>query len=1477
MPVEQLLLYREGLAWETPLVLLLLPRKEFVLLTLRSFLLALVLCPFLLAFTAESSPARDAGQRGESMSVAGSESSSWASEHRRGLHVSKKRGEHGRDDDEYDYDNDHDYDYGNDYDDEHDDPGDDDDPGEQEDDDKEEPKEHRYRLPKAKLKIKNLSRDRNSLNWIRLDASRSGGRRSHIQAYQFEITDLLRGEPVHSPGGSTRSIAYVLLSPGRYEVALKVTDGRGKSKTKTRTFKVRGKPQPSFDAARVGWAFGKRWHPGDPFITIATPGGPMDYSDIADLFSTSAQSGTTRSTLTSGARTSDSTTSGCGSIVTSVSNDYKIAGGAMSFMPGAGPLFGITGQVLGMYGAKQASACVQAQIAEINQQLAYQENQIQQIDDFLALGEFAFFTEYVQANEQNTLQAATDYYTQEQTMSDGCAGNYVTFMIDASMWDQKHCDAVPGVDVQSLAQETPRYICVGGTEDNELCTPGTSTDCGNEPGLCNPDPSFTSPFDKLKNLSDSPPPFSTVTDLAGTDPTAVTMNCGEAAQDCWKFVAPPPTTAESTLLNLYDALWAEAVSQVQEQMNEPQQGEAGNIVSGVYEAYNQTLASFYQRSLNVLNQAFFMEYLINQFNYYHAHGSDGTRNGNYRQGQSISSWGGVPGTIYNYDTSAFISAEVDAENYNNAQKQLALLYAARVNQLYLNTLKWVITDQPVAPQSYPVAPPATAYPEPFTGRLQVAIPFEVTVGTSLAHSTAGYTSATAWDTPVEQAEILAGQPSSNGSTPWTSNSILYQFSMQNPYKCNASLAKYNEAQETLNSAGYLADAFSEPADCPPIFALPDGAPLNQGFYDGETLQPYSYSISVGGTVDCTEECNSCSAGTNYTCGGVSSASACVPTNIGACASESPPTSCLAVSDGGLGLAVNIPETWKVGSNGSWSESCVTTSAEISGVANSLSNPPRLCATCPRDSTCISGPHIGETCLPSDPSSCGSEPSLCGGQHRSCETCPSGTWEYNDGMLECGDPTYECRGFCSTSNECGDYRFADDGAKRCTQCGGGPVLALSAPITSNVSQCTIPTDLTYFEVPYSYLGNNAGLIPGTTVLSCGNWKTPEVFTDTSPSVPVSQYNSAVASIWEAPVLGICEHGSCSWDCGTGYVTFQPTIPCETDSSNLLWDTPSAPECTTVGFNQVGVNTNHSAVLNFSLDPPNIATDSTDGGNEIALSLVFQCSSCQAQAQNDFGGDEPINNYMYGCTNLIGGPPGASASTPSDLATQIATDGYACQATTQINDNRETTQTLKCSSVDGREYMMGLQYSDSSTESGLSSGVSFISKQVNLGCPAACYQCDPGTGANGDTPGGQALVTGTDERLVCDGYCSGWNDCGDSNYNLANGTIPPTDCTNCGTGAFTSEGAMLCAASDFDVCACDGTVYYGKKFVNSLDQNGGSQPGGGTDLSGYITTFAEMISEPTFATTTSAGLIQCAPSSFENVDPAEDFYKHCYCSN
>jgi hypothetical protein len=98
-------------------------------------------------------------------------------------------------------------------------------------------------------------------------------------------------------------------------------------------------------------------------------------------------------------------------------------------------------------------------------------------------------------------------------------------------------------------------------------------------------------------------------------------------------------------------------------------------------------------------------------------------------------------------------------------------------------------------------------------------------------------------------------------------------------------------------------------------------------------------------------------------------------------------------------------------------------------------------------------------------------------------------------------------------------------------------------------------------------------------------------------------------------------------------------------------------------------------------------------------------------------------------------------------------------------------MRCSLIDGRTFYIGLEsLSYEQNSSGMGYSLAVMEMYTNPDCPRACYECNAGTG--GETPGGAALVDG-----VCTQYCSGWGYCGDSSYNVGNGSQSPVDCSQC----------------------------------------------------------------------------------------------------
>ncbi len=928
---------------------------------------------------------------------------------------------------------------------------------------------HSGQQPRAELRIRKVATDDAGYTWVKLDARRSSGRGRRILDYQFEVTSEPSARRLESPGAFSQPVAHVRLGPGEYKAHLRVKNSRGAGSTTSKRFKIAGVIRPGQYVEPVHWGPGKQWRPGDEPMLVSVADGPFDYAAIATTFDTE------RVQLAAAPGASG----GCGSTLTNTSHGLKIAGGALSFIPGAGPVLGISGEIVGMSGSAAASACTQAEFDQINAQLQYQEEQIQQIETYMALGANVIYAALAGLTSGQVDADLTAFSTAIDGISpaaDDCNAGLGGFMQAAGLWDENQClQAVEGAEPATEAQDPSVY----GDLSANVVSLGESL---------------------LNNLSSA-----TSTAVTGTD---------QCASDCYKNVTAASSQDPNTLINLYSAAW--------NQLQTDYADVGSDLLVAAYEDYNNSLASYYQQALNALQQSFMMEWLVNQYNFYAAGtvyqcsnlfslgdpcdpniltacndtpeacttshctgpggstylctnrnltcsagtdrgqacdstdsqacagdpglctvptescdprssaacgndqsacsfyggygvclGTDGTGASSnsvlascFQGGPAIQSLSGIEGTYFPPTTSPanIATLETAADAYNSAQLQLALVYAARANQLYLNTLNWIVNDAPFGPQSWPApATPSGPPPAPFDAWPQ-DIDFASEVGASLSPRT-----------PLDQVGLTtkwpAGQPQ---------DFVLYQYSaMQNPYRCIASLERYNREQAAAGNAGTTEDAFADPAACPPIFIQPDGSAIDQGSYDTKTLRAY---VTTSGSSGCPSECSaSQSAPVSYQCAGLfcggdsatatatscttnadctagqaceSSSDSCDPSDSGAC--DSAPGTCLQVYDGGLQLVPDIAADWARvgGNNGSWSQSC--DQGVFSGTAYSLSDPPKLCASCK---------NIADQMI------------------YSCAECQSAQWTNDDGMLVCAPGQDVCRGFVAANNVCGNAAYA----------------------------------------------------------------------------------------------------------------------------------------------------------------------------------------------------------------------------------------------------------------------------------------------------------------------------------------------------------------------------------------------------------------------------------------------------------------------
>jgi hypothetical protein len=233
----------------------------------------------------------------------------------------------------------------------------------------------------------------------------------------------------------------------------------------------------------------------------------------------------------------------------------------------------------------------------------------------------------------------------------------------------------------------------------------------------------------------------------------------------------------------------------------------------LYDDYNEYLVTYYQQAVVGIQAAFTMESLVNQLNYYNA-----------GQNAPIDSLGLVAGTYYSFQAlqSALGSkptATAQAQYYNRAQQALAQVYAARINQLYQDTIGYIVTDIPGGSQSWPANIDKPNANIAYTGH----------VG-SLATSESG-------NGGLQHSTPLGLLPSAVG-TGWTENAVLYQYyGLRNAGPCYANLVKWNQANGTAvqakNGAWYPT-------------ATPSSNELAGGGYDKQC--PPILTTSAGGAV-----------------------------------------------------------------------------------------------------------------------------------------------------------------------------------------------------------------------------------------------------------------------------------------------------------------------------------------------------------------------------------------------------------------------------------------------------------------------------------------------------------------------------------------------------------------------------------------------------------------------------------------------------
>ena len=610
--------------------------------------------------------------------------------------------------------------------------------------------------------------------------------------FQSTVSEVERYTPTPSVdiSGSSRlvtSVAPISMSGAGWKVTLERKSAQGWSTVRTATtngvksvvsavgsgtYRVRTDAQGRFPAFTS-----------KPFAyRLQAPAGPVDYALIDEAFPSDSKT-----------RSMPRASSGCGSVKSSTAEGLSIATGFLSLVPVAGgALAAVTGgaaAIVGAEGASAGSACVQAEFAAINVQLAFQESQIASLQSQLQATTSAIIQGAYVLQSETTGASAYNYNAATQNVE----GSFNTFMLDGGFWLGPQTPD-PYASVQSSASTAQDFYSLVSFADSQ-----------------------TTFVDNLNDASGS--------SLSCSGALLPPSNSA-ADPNCYLKVA---MDSGSAIVNLDKTMGTQLQSQILVNLN------AGANTVPLFDQYNQGLAGFYQQSVSTLQQAFMMEYTINQMNYFN--GAAFT-NGQVTSPGQIASLGEVAGTYYSFPSLKEVLANTaptpaqQASYYNRAQKALSQLYAARVNQLYLNTIGFIVSDVPIAG--------AQAYPT--DGSINSTIDYSASVGKYVT-TAPGVTAST----PLGMLPRIATAGAS-----WQSSAALYQYSgLRNVGACSASLKAYNAVN---GSSGVLTGPSGalNATTCPSMLTAAGGAPVSapQSAANGTSCASYASQQNTAGDGSC---------------------------------------------------------------------------------------------------------------------------------------------------------------------------------------------------------------------------------------------------------------------------------------------------------------------------------------------------------------------------------------------------------------------------------------------------------------------------------------------------------------------------------------------------------------------------------------------------------------------------------------------------
>ena len=1075
--------------------------------------------------------------------------------------------------------------------------------------------------------------DNDGLTSVVLDATKSRHDPSYT-AYKFEVRQNQpnRKKLLAGPGRTKKNYYHVLLPKGTYDVTLTVMDSAGEPDSVTETITVEGSESKEWRATQVEWTSDPYYLPGDETETYSrsTGGFPMALAHSLYETQTLGSSGGCGGMLNNAGNGIGIVTGVMGVGIAIAAPELKVAEVGVKKAAGAtASAANAAGASTKIAGGNKSGACVQAQIDGINDQLHFQEEQILDLYRIIDRDEELFFKALV--DEAGAIEKIENLQFQDALakFSDPLS----PFMQAAALWQ----NAAPW-RVNGEVLELDLLKIAASDSNDAACTVGAveAASCINV-GIGGP----ISQISQVSLFGNND--LTTVAGLKGFD------GC---EYDCWQHVGPAAASEATALVDLYksyaEQLYAEVTLCTSPDTGARKncRGSENNVVP-LFDQYNTAIAMQYLKAVNAVQKGHSIRQLINLYNYNRYVASECSNNPDLtgeltatcleiQQAASavsiiqINPGNSIAGTFYNHNGAvcgpegyaAYAQTpEQNSEAFKCAQQQLGLFYAQVFSVLYTHALNFTITDGPVGSQAYPATSVVfqgqqelddfNAALQDFNLNLdgQIAeggetplgprFDYEYEIGRSLPDLMGGAR------TPIDLLANVAGiQTALNGAT-WTADGALYQaYHISDAAACLQTLLDYNANGQ---SDVKLEDIYPNYEDCPSIFALHDGTSVANGFYDGITVQPYSFKVSPGGASACPPACNSCQSGfdindpdsvANWTPGGQglfttsSGAKECRGFCSGTATTDVPGNTC-----GDYDFATPVytdctqcSDSANTSDTGSWEGQC--NDPVMSGTLGDPNDPPTLQVT-----GCDPGRYYVKTST----------------------TCESGRWGNNNGSL-----------FCEPALEVGDLAVA--------------VFALSAPMGGNVRQCAVLkiAEVAQAGIEGDTLSCAASVIYGKRFLNSLSENGAFAPGDDTEATFKQIIDSGEYSLW--PLLPALDWDSPTGDNGSW------SGSCENPTFSGYVGNPSSPPTLEASCSQ---SDGAKIVSNATCESGHWGND--DGqlfcegsGTETAFSSDFTCS-------NDALGGDPAPGYYKQCFcsggNQLGWLRPESTTDPDALAPEL----------------------------------------------------------------------------------------------------------------------------------------------------------------------------------------------------------------------------------